>query len=56
MVKKNKQKMEISAWKKLITIIGLLTLEIGHLTEEPALIITGLTSSIAGIILMFITK
>ncbi len=56
MNKKNRQKMEISAWKKLITIVGLLTLGIGHLTKEPALIITGITSSIAGIILMFAIK
>ncbi len=48
--------LEMSTWKKIISIVGLLTIEIGHLINEPVLMIVGLTSSIAGIILMFIIK
>ena len=48
--------MRIQTWKKIITIVGLLTLEVGHLTRNPIIILLGLTSSIAGVILMFIYK
>jgi len=48
--------VKIEAWKKIFTITGLLTLEVGHLMESQILIIIGLILSIVGTLLMFIFK
>jgi len=47
---------KIELWKKIISVVGIITMTIGHFINSPTLIIVGLISSIIGIVLVFIIK
>lgn len=47
---------KLEKWKKIISIIGIITQTIGYFLNSQTLIIAGLIISIIGIILMFMLK
>ena len=46
----------IETWKKVISIVGFLTLELGHVIDNKILIITGGVSTLIGLTLILTLK
>lgn len=54
--KHNEKNEVIEGWKKLISIIGIITQTIGFFMESTLLIILGSISLVLGVILLFAVK
>lgn len=48
--------VKIETWKKIISVVGIITQTIGYFMGSKLLIVVGLASTIIGIILIFILK